>query len=542
MKINIYNFFEQHWLILPLASAFLLTLTFYPFDFWFLGFFALVPLLYFVTFSKNISIYKIFGAGFSVGFLVTVTLSFFTLIQFHWLPEAYLFSWMVRLSFILIAIVSGFFAGLAVISYRYLRLNSPLDIFTGAAIWIVTEWLINIIFKGYHLGLLAYALHKTPLVGLAAIGGVHFVSFLVILANAFIVSILLWSRYRILYPEIYQQRISQTLSKNPFVIFFYSTKRIIFVFLITFSIIGVIYWLNNIYLSNGEENSESKSFALIQLQERKTGAFGEFQNNRFYFQKLENLINSANNLKPDFIIYPFSPFIGVLSAEENPEINLKNFSDWVQKTVNDDAVFITWNNVFRDKQFYNEFNFWQGDKQIAYYQKRILFPFMDYTPNFSKKIGLYTTPFDAKAGPINQKIELNGFKIGNLICSEIYKPIISKMDSRWANILLALGSEAIFVDDIAGNFNIIVSQFRAAENNLPIIRGSRFGPSAIINSQGKILAKLDFGKEGVLFKKIEYQLNPQRTLYGYIGDWGFMGGIWMFLIIVLIIKITKNHW
>lgn len=549
MKINIYNFFEKYWLFLPALSTVLLVVSFYPFDFWFLGFIALVPLFYFINFSNKIPFYKIFGAGFLVGAVFSAILSFFTLIQFHWLPETYLFTWMVRLSFIPVMIIGGVFAGAAVVLYRKFRLGLLIDIFIGAAIWVSIEWLIYTIFFGFHFGLLAYVLHKTPLITLASVGGVFFISFLVVLINIFITSILLWSRYNILYPEIYERGRAKHPSDNPLIIFFFSTKRIIFIFLTAFLITGIIYEINKFYLYGEEKNTDSASFAIIQIQDREgVGAFGEFQNNEFSFEKLEKLIKSVNNFKPDFIIYPFSPFNGLLSEKKEAMFfdreaivgNFENFGKWTEKNVHFDSVFITWNNVFRKGQSYNEYNFWQSGKQIAYYQKRALFPFMDYTPDFAKRIGLYSTPFDASAGLIDQKISFGNLKISNLLCSEVDKSTLAKKDSKWANILLAIGSEAIFTDSIASNFHIIISQFRAAENNRPLIRANRLGPSAIIDNKGKILAKLDYGKEGVLFKKIEYKINPKHTVYSYIGDWGFMGMIWLFLIIVLILKYSKN--
>ena len=543
---NIYNFFEKYWLFLPFLSAILLVVSFYPFDFWFLGLIALVPLFYFINFSDKTPFYKILGAGFFVGAIFSAILSFFTLIQFHWLPETYLFTWLVRLLFVPVVIIGGVFAGTAVVLYRKLRLDSLVDVFIGAAIWVSIEWLIYNIFSGFHFGLLAYILHKTPLVRLASIGSVFFVSFLVVLFNIFITSILLWSRYHILYPEAYEKDRNRHPSYHPF---FLSTIKIIFIFAPVFLIVGAIYEINNFYLDNQKGETDFASFAVIQIQDRKgEGAFGVFQNDKFSFEKLEKLIKSANSFKPDFIIYPFSPFNGLLSEKKEAPVfdreaivgNFENFGKWAERNVDSNSVFITWNNVFRNNQPYNEYNFWQGGKQIAYYQKRALFPFMDYTPNFAKRIGLYSTPFDASAGSIDQKINFGNLKISNLLCSEVDKSTLARKDSKWANILLAIGSEAIFTDNIASNFHIIISQFRAAENNRPLIRVNRLGPSAIIDNKGKILARLDYGKEGVLFKKIEYEISPKRTVYSYVGDWGFMSVIWIFLIIVLVLKYSKK--
>jgi len=546
-NFNIHIFFERYWLFLPSLSAILLILSFYPFDFWRLGFVALVPLFYFVNFSNTISFYKIFWAGFFVGAVFSAILSFFTVIQFHWLPETYLFVWLARFSFIPITVIGGLSAGIAVLLYRKLRLNSFIDIFIGAALWVSVEWLNYNIFGGFHFGLLAYILHKTSFITLASAGGKFLLSFFVVLINIIIASILLWSRYGILYPNIYEKGRLKRPSANSLIIFFLSTKNIIFIFMSVILFFLVLYKTNELLLYNNPKNrdSTSSSFAIIQLQEKKSEPFGNFQNKEFKFKKLENALKLANNLNPDFIIYPFSPFDGLLSEKEESSIlnhkaavgDFDDFGKWVKNNINPNSIFITWNNVLRDGKIYNEYNFWKDGKQINYYQKRALFPFMDYTPDFSKKAGLYSTPFDVSPGIINQEVNLNGVKISGLLCSELNKQNLARIDSEWANIFLAIGSEAIFYGDIAGNFHTIIAQFTAVENNRPIVRANRFGPSSIIDNKGKILAKMDYGEEGILFEEIKYEKNQKKSLYGYVGDWGFMIIIFTFLTTMSIIKV-----
>ena len=46
----------------------------------------------------------------------------------------------------------------------------------------------------------------------------------------------------------------------------------------------------------------------------------------------------------------------------------------------------------------------------------------------------------------------------------------------------------------------------------------RHGPSAMIDSSGKILSKLDYKEKGVLFQNMNFDINPARTLYSIIGD------------------------
>lgn len=544
------SFFEKYWLTLPALTSILIVLAFYPFDFWFLGMIGLVPLFYFINFSDKLPDKKIFSGGFFVGASFSVALSFFTLIQFHWLPETYLFSWAVRFLFLPIAILSGTIAGGAVILYRKLRLGFLIDIFTGAAVWTLAEIIINALFSGYHYGLLAYTVHPIyQLVNFASIGGVFFVSFLVALINAFIVSFLLWPRYLELFPNAYienEKKYKGTIfDKNKFLKFLLIAKNIVILLGITILVLAVVYFANNKYLRSGDKEKNKAVFALLQNQEKEDAAFGKFINGKFYYPKMENLISVANIKKPDFIIYPFAPFLGYLKDDSKTTISSKmiagsekEFSDWVNNNVGQKSTLITWNNSVRENKPYNEIDFWKNKTQTNHYQKRALFPFMDYTPDYAQKIGMYTTPMDVIRGSFDQKpIEAGDLRIANLLCSEINNSLVARLDVKLgANIFLAIGSEAMFVDDVAGNFNIISAQYRAVETNRPIIRSNRLGPSAFIDGNGKVLSKIDFGKDGILFGNIEYQKNPRNTLYSYLGNWGFFSVLFVYLLILFSIK------
>lgn len=549
-RFNIYGLFEKYWLILPALSALLLVLSFYPFDFWFLSPVALVPLFYFINFSGNISVKKIFSAGFFVGSVFSVALSYFTLIQFHWLPETYLFVWMIRLLFIPVAAFSGLVAGAAVVLSQKIKRHYLIDIFSGAAVWTLAEWLVNKIFSGYHFGLLGYTMHKvTPLINLASIGGVFFISFVVVLFNTFIAAILLWPKYEILYPRSYKKDIALLQVKTPFKKFFISTRKVFLAAFISIAATFIIYEINSFFL-NGKGVASRAGFAVIQNKDRQNEAFGKFENGEFEFKKLEALIKYADNLKPDFIIYPFSPFVGLLSEQETPEVNFNkeavvgnfnNLGKWGKKIISPKTTLITWNNVLRGKIPYNEVDFWRNSEMPAHYQKRELFPFMDYTPEFMQFFGLYTTPLDVFPGEKNQIVEIGGVKFGNLLCSEINRSDLAAYDSRNADILLAIGSEAMFVDSTAGNFHLVAAQFRAAETNRPLIRANRLGPSAVISERGEIIKKLGFEKDGLIYENVIYKKNAPRTLYSYAGNYGFIGTLLLFLGLISLKNFRKQQ-
>lgn len=527
MKARLNSLYEKHWWFLPFFSAFLLTLSFYPFDFWFLGFIALVPLFYFVNFSAKISLSKIFRGGFIVGAIFSLFLSFFTLIQFHWLPETYLFVWLVRLSPLLIAIVSGLVVGSALVGYKKLALNRLIDIFLLASFSVLIEIIDSKIFFGFNNGLLAYTAHHLPFImTLSAVIGVIGVSFIVNLTNALIGFFIWRPDYR---------------------------RKIVLSGLISLAILFLMNFLNQLYLNSGESDYLSKKFAIIQNADRQN-IFGSFQNSRFSFPKAEYLIDIADSAKADFIIYPFSLINGYL-ADDLSKVEDKglkraivgdaeSLGEWIAEQTGSQPIFINWINVVRGDKLYPEMLFWQNKNQINYYQKRKLFPFMDYTPEIFKKIGLFTTSVDASASPFSGGLAIempnNDVKFGPMICSEIFKSEISRRDSFYSNVLISIGSEAMFGNEIPGKWNLIVSQFAAAANNRPLVRANILGGSALISDKGKLINTSKFNKTGVLVGEIKYKKSPKRTLYGYFGDWPFVFVILIFLSSMMSLKLFKS--
>lgn len=524
MHNRIVSFLQTWWLVLPIVSALLLPLSFYPFDLWYVGFFALVPLFYFVNVSWY-SARQVFWGGFFTGAVFSIILSSFTLIQFHWLPETYLFVWLVRSLFIPIAFAAGMVGGCGALLFRTIRAKHPsLDIVTGVAVWVAIEWILATAFAGYDFGLMGYAAHAIPaLLRFASIGGVFLVSALVIFVNIIIMQLLLYPHYRTVYPGFRRSAVIRSVAFACVVV----------------GLGGLVAHLgNSAYLDAAPQGVATTTVAIIQNQQRANDSFGYFDRLTFSYPTLERLIDDAQIGDPDFVIYPFSPYGGIITADGIAPPPLyravtvgtsQDFAAWARTHMRPDTTLVTWGSVMRDATPYNEVDFWNADDIGAAYQKRVPFPFMDYTPRWADAIGLYSIPFDLAPGPLDQVVFARGIAIGNLLCSELSNSALARADARKTDLLFAVGSEAMFGDDIAGNFHMIVAQLRAAENNRPLVRADRLGPSAVVDASGKVIARMDYGEQGVLQQEFSYIKNPRQTIYNRIGDWGFMGlvGLWL---------------
>lgn len=508
------------WLLFPLSSTLLLIVSFYPFHIWPLGFVALVPLIYF-TEKHPTAHRRIFLSGFMTGFLFPLTLMSGTVMDFTWLPEAHFFQTMIRWTSLPIALVIGLLFGGAIMLYatRLRTASSAKNIFILALVWALVEWLITFGTGGYNLGILAHTAAPIPLlVSLAALGGIHAVSMVVILCNVFVAFLVLILRREITFP----------------------LPRYLVLSASTIGVIVALFLANTTYLRHGQ-TEQTVAIAVLQNSDRQQNAFGTFEEHEFSFDKLASLIREARDTDPApaIIIYPFSVSKEILTTSTSSSsyvatAPLKEFSTWAANTLGS-TTLVTWNTVEKNAGFYNEIGYWHQGDVVHAYQKTHLFPFMDYTPQWAQRVGLYSTVVDEIPGDSQQQaFELDGARIANAVCSEINSAQTIRNNARHANLLFSIGSDAMFSDSFAAEFDLASAQFRAAENNTAIVRANRFGPSGFITSDGHIIRKTSYEADGVFVVDIPYEERPRKTLYSLTGDTLFVfGGIISLLLLVL---------
>lgn len=497
-----WNSIKETWWLLPSASALALVLAFHPFNLWPLCFVALVPLYYFVASAPNRPLRQVFLGGFVTGGVFALSLSYFTVIQFRWIPEAHLFSDIVHFGFIPIGLLGGLLCGVfCTLAYRMLRSRSVLcNILAGAAAYTLGEIVLYAACGGYYFAMLGYAAAPLPFfVGFAPIGGAFLVSFVVALINS---------------------AIAEGLVALPHNAVRYGAA----VGVLAAVLVGA-YALDTRYLNSAMPSLGQFSVVSIQDSSRDSVGFGTEQGGVFVFPALAERIIAAAAGAPDLLIYPFSPVEGALYAGEKPSFN-KNilvasrdaFVAWTKPLAPASTMLMVWTTLYKDAKFYNVFEYLQGGVLVAEYRKRDLFPFIDYTPQWAQKLGFYTTQIDMTAGE-SGTVLIGGISASALLCSEIHQQDLSRGDARNSLLLVSSGSEAIFVDGVASEYSLKAAQFRAAESNLPAVRANVLGPSAIINRDGSVVSRLDRGQSGTLRGSIELQA-PHITLYSIWGNSG----------------------
>ena len=492
------------WLLAPLLSVALLVASSY-FFWWPLGFIALAPL--FILIERDPLAYRrIAGAAFLIGFLYPLALMRVTLMGFTWLPEAHFFQEIIRFAAVPVAlIIGGLYAGVFWIYAKKVRTRSLVgNAVLFALVWALVEWLVTAGTGGFNLGLLANAASSvTPLVGLAAIGGAHLVSFLVILVSGLVGAFVVAARTGRV-PTLSVAR--ATLGMVIAVIALYAA---------------------NAYYLRSDQIERSISVAILQNSNRTSDAFGTFEGGAFMFPKLAGLIAEARaSTTPEIIIYPFAVAKELLATGAPSRVvatgPLDAFAAWERRAVGT-TTFVTWDTIDRDETFWNEIDYWQGGAIVTAYDKRTLLPFIDYTPAWAQQAGLYTTVVDEAPGGAAQPLFTFGTaRIASAVCSEVSSAQTIRENVRGANVGFSIGSDAIFSDNFAARSDLVSAQFRAAENNVPVVRANRFGFSGFITAEGQVIRAIAYNADGAFVEQVPYDEHPRRTLYSITGDWLFI--------------------
>jgi apolipoprotein N-acyltransferase len=158
---------------------------------------------------------------------------------------------------------------------------------------------------------------------------------------------------------------------------------------------------------------------------------------------------------------------------------------------------------------------------VATYDKVHLVPFGEYTPlrtllGFAK---LTVGARDFSAGPGLATLELPGLPaFSPLICYEVIFPGAVKAAEapapRW---LLNLTNDAWFGDSSGPYQHFASARIRAVEEGLPLVRAANNGISAVMDSYGRVIDRIDLNDRGVIDANLPEAAN-QRTIYSYAGN------------------------
>ena len=467
-------------LFLCVISSILLILSFPNFNLWIFAWFGFLPLFFVLEGKNRIKAFLfsyftgvIFWAG-AIYWLVHVTLSGTIILILY------------------LALYFGFF-GLIVSCSGPLTLRFTLLI---PSAWVLLEYLRSHLLTGFPWALLGYSQYlNLPVIQIADITGAWGVSFLVMIVNAGIYSLV-------------RKRVAAVRSPR------------IFVISLLCLMIVLAYGYYKIYETKRQRDSGQRiKISVIQAnipQELKWDARAK----DFVIQEYFVLTKQAAKEKPDLIIWPEAASPEVVGEQNQYFQDIKSLAQETNTPLLFGAVLV-------QDQFYHNSALLLSRKGIwlSRYDKLHLVPFGEYIP-LKKIFGFLETI--APIGDIVPGKEYTVFKLlafnsqppakfAVLICFEDLFPELSReLKKRGADFLVNITNDAWYKKTSAPFQHLQASAFRAVENRVSLARAANTGVSGFISPEGKIISLKAFSK-GYRTQDLSLGLKSQ-TFYTRFGD------------------------
>ena len=476
-------------ILLAVCSAILLILAFPGFEFWFLAWFALVPLFLAIEREKD-SVLKSFFIGWVFGVI-------FFFGSCWWLTHAPItyagFPTVLAyfLLFCAVAMVGLFPALFGLLFSILLKRFGTWAILSAPFLWTAIEFL-RFWTTGNNWNSIGYSqFFFTSIVSLASIGGILFISFICAAVNA--------------------------LYCLPLIL---KTKNSGW-----FAVIPQIVLLSAIFISSNVSPEQDKPDAFVIAVQPNVPMSGLTEQKwkqlrRKHVELAENALQKLNEQRTTdegqtTVIFPESPMNFMYERDEEFQkfvrgFALKNNVSVLFNAAEPDAE----NNLFFNSAVMVDA---QGGK-IAQYDKIYLVPFGESVPAPLQNI----VPALVGSFSVGKEYDLLPFgeaKGGVMICFESHFPNLSReYVRRGADVLIEMTNDGYLGNTPVLRQHLANAVFRAAETGRPVLRVTNVGITAYINERGEIQDAADVYTEATRTWTIS-RSNGEKTFYVRYGDW-----------------------
>ncbi len=469
---------------MPVSGA-ALVLAFAPYNQFYLAWAALVPLLLALG-RANIAGAALRGYLFGMGYLAAL---FWWLVVVRWpAPLGYAaFVVLVPAIFIPWACLTAFFMK---------KTSAALRILTPACLWALLEFAMSHGTFALPWWSLAYTQTSNLVTAqLASIGGIYLVSFMVVIANMFVLA----------------------LAKKSVA----TDKK-------TWAGIGVLAAASIVYgiygLTASHTTAEPVSVALIQAnfeeQEEKEdqSIFTDMYSTHF-----DMTDEAVREKEPDIVVWSESiTFLSWLAGERNIE-SVKNalsslgitlvagVYDWKDESENYNSVIA----IDPKKGLIGKY-----DKiQIVPFGE--MFPYRKTIEKISPAAGAWITDqalsYDTTPGKNYTVFDSPSGKFGAMVCFEsVFPGLTRKLANEGAEFLFVLTNDAWFLGTAAIHQHASMSALRAIETRRYVAQASNTGVSAIYDPSGRLSATVRPLTKSILYG--EMRSNREKTFYMMCGD------------------------
>ncbi|CAN5711982.1 apolipoprotein N-acyltransferase [soil metagenome] len=508
---------------LAILSAILLTLAFPDFDWWFLAWFALIPLFFAIerekeSFIKSFVLGWIFGICFFFGTCCWLT---FAPITYANVPSIIAYA----LLFGATLIVGLFPAIFSAIFSLFLKRSGTYAIFAAPFLWTAIEFLrFNL--TGNNWNAIGYSQAFTnnlfQTIQNAQYGGIYLTGFWICTFNS-IFTIVCFSIIPRLTPKNSPFRNSNYAKSSVFFVLLFSLLALPFAFSPNFNFSDIPSERNEIVIIAVQPNVPMSGLKYGEWEKLRQRHIELAEN---ALQKI-NKQQTTNNEQPTIIIFPESPMNFMYESD-------REFQSFIRDFAVRNNVSVLFNsaqpNTISDNFYNSAVMIDRQGKKIGQYDKIHLVPFGEYVPVPEPLAQFVPTMVgNFQYGDKYNLLPLGDAKGGIMICFESHFPSLSREYVRnGADVLIEMTNDGYLGETPVLRQHMANAVFRAIETNRPVLRVTNVGITAYINERGEVMDAAKPYMEDTRVWTVS-RSDGNQTFYVKYGDWF----AWLCLIVSL---------
>lgn len=229
----------------------------------------------------------------------------------------------------------------------------------------------------------------------------------------------------------------------------------------------------------------------------------------FIKSRIEALIKKVSLEKPDIIIWPENALYGWIDDEE--------VFSWLCRTIKESNTYHIVGSVSKgNAKNVSLYLISPQCKILGEYHKRILVPFGEYVPIrgfLSRYISVIGSLGEFEKGDMNQKpLDFKGMIMEPSICYEtIFKHLF--YPEQDTNLIINITNDGWYLNTSAPYQHLAGAVFRAVENRRVFVRAANNGVSAVILPDGRIKDKLELNQYGFIVQSVPILKIPKQSSF-----------------------------
>ncbi|UPQ82301.1 apolipoprotein N-acyltransferase [Pseudomonas knackmussii] len=389
------------------------------------------------------------------------------------------------------ALTLGFVAGLALFfallgwlwSRWFRRISSPLtNVLVFTALWLALDALRGWVLTGFPWLYAGYSQLEGPLAGLAPLGGVWLLTFVIVLTAALTVEL----------PRLLAH------------------KRAL---IGSFTLLAAL-WVGALGIGqHGWTTPKGEPITVAAMQGNVAQSI-KWDPKKLEMQLLLYRDMTFRSRPVDLMVWPETAVPILKEHAEGYLTMMSRFANERQSALIT-GVPVRQPNAEGELRYYNGLTT-AGDAQGTYLKQKLV-PFGEYVPLQDMLRGLiafFDLPMSdfARGAPDQVLLQAKGYQIAPFICYEVVYPEFAASLSAQSDMLLTVSNDAWFGHSIGPLQHLQMAQMRALEAGRWMVRATNNGVTVLINPQGRIVEQIPAFEEAVLYGEV----TPMQGLTPYL--------------------------